>query len=142
MAISTVTDALKGKTVSFLSKRPDDAILYEGIIEGTVTKNIALGYFDIQSYNEAVVQADTTVPSNLDNLTFFLITITNTASPTGKETIAFANEWLKSGTLQLLDQSVQHTVLVYDTIDGDPSKIIQLLIDGGYKATIQSSTGT
>lgn len=142
MAVTSITDALKGQTVSFLSKRPDDPVLYQGIVEGTVTKNIAMAYFDIQSYNEAVIQADSTVSSDLDDLNFFLLTITNVTTPTGKQVIAFANEWLKAGSLQLLNLSVQHTVLVYDTLDGDPSKIVQLLIDGGYKATIVSSTGT
>lgn len=137
--ITSVTQANKGQTVQFLSKSASDDVLYTGTVEGMVSSDVASMFFDIQSYNESVIQSDSTVSSDLSALDFFLLRITNTDA-SSSSLIAFANEWIKGGSLAVVNQTVQYTFIVYDTPGSDPSQIVRLLIDSGYKAALVSTT--
>ena len=137
----TITESDKGSTVTFTSKRTDDPTLYEGVVEGIVSDSIAQAFSDLQSYNEAVILADSSVPTDTDDLTFFLLRLTAANTTTGASTvIAFANEWISPGSISVLAQTTIYTIDVYDSSDTDASTIIQILRNGGYKAKLVSTS--
>lgn len=137
----SITEDDKGSTVTFTSKNPNDPTLYEGVVEGIVTESIAVAFSDLQSYNEAVILADSSVSTDTSDLTFFLLRLSAANTTTGKSTvIAFANEWITEGSISVLAQTTVYTIDVYDSSDTDASNIIQLLRNGGYKAKLISTS--
>jgi len=135
---TTISAALLGKTVTFRSKNTLDEILWTGRFEGLVTAVIAQNYADLVSYNANVRLADTTVSADVTTLNFFIITLANTTGPAQK--YAFAEEWILSGSFEVIDQQTQVTVIVYDSPNADHGVILTALRAAGYNCYIASTT--
>ena len=122
-----------GSMITFRSKRETDTVVWRGVLEGKVSYLIARGYEDPRSYNEAVRQSEPTIPSDVTLLDYFLVTLDNSAEV--KETKAFAQEWIESGTLAIINPGNKVTILVQDPLS-NPNQIVSLLASAGYKSKI------
>ena len=107
-----VTEALIGKTVTFAAINPTDPTIYKGIIEGIISYNLIGIYgFDVVSYNAAVQRVITTV-GDVSVLNYFVIRLTNNQpTPTNR---LFANEWIASGSFDVLNNATIYNINVYD----------------------------
>ena len=134
-SIQYVTVTNLTQSVVFQSKNTTDVVEYSGVISGIVTYQEALQYFDVNSYNAAVQQADPTVgAASLNN--YFLIKINNGSGQIA--TYAFANEWISVGSFSVVDNTVIVNIAVYDAPANDHNQIITLLQANGFRAVITS----
>lgn len=128
-------EALPFKTVvTFRSKNANDATLWTGTL---ISRGIYESYDDdgsVQPYNEAVRQSDPTVSSDYTTLTFFELRIQNNG--TTRQAL-FAKEWLADGSLTVLSQTAQETVIVTDPY-ADSQRLLNYLRSGGYTAKLSS----
>lgn len=134
MAISAVKDIAQGTMISFRSKRADDTVAWRGILEMPIgTYRSVRGYGDQRPYNEAVRRVDPSVTSDITDLTYFLITLDNSAE--NDATYVFAQEWIEEGSLVAITPGNKVTIQV-DDVTSDPQSILSLLASAGYSCKI------
>lgn len=131
----SVKDIEPDSMITFRSKNANDPTIYRGVLEMVGTYKAIRGYCNPAAENQAVRQSDPTVPSDETTLTYFLITIDNDASQ--KTERVFAEEWILSGTLAVIDPGNKVTIRVDDP-KNDPLLIVSLLGSAGYKSRIIS----
>lgn len=135
MATNTITDEHKGKKVQFKSKSTKDTTTWKGTVEATATYSVAKLFGDLLAYNRAVQKTDSLV-GEVDTLDYFLIILDNNSGTS--QIVAFANEWIQEGTLDIIEEDVNVNIIVYDTSTADHSNILTVLREAGYKAVIKS----
>lgn len=129
----SVSDLDLGTIISFRSKRADDTVLWRGKLIGTGIYEYIRAISNPQPYNEAVRQSDPTVPSDVTLLNYFIIVIDNDASvPT---TQVFAEEWLETGSLTVINLNNKVKVQVEDPFS-NAQAIVSLLASAGYTSRI------
>lgn len=129
----SVSDLDLGTIISFRSKRADDTVLWRGKLIGTGIYEYIRAISNPQPYNEAVRQSDPTVPSDVTLLNYFIIVIDNDASvPT---TQVFAEEWLETGSLTVINLNNKVKVQVEDPFN-NAQAIVSLLASAGYTSRI------
>ena len=131
----TVDSTLNGKKISFQSKYSKDTTLWKGTVVGTATYAYAKLNADVLSYYSYVKKEDSTI-GDVDTLSYFIIILDNDSSV--QQTHVFANEWISSGTLQVIEEDITVTIEVYDTETANHNNIISVLKSAGYKAVIKS----
>lgn len=133
MQVMSVSDLDLGTIISFRSKRADDTVLWRGKLIGTGIYEYIRAISNPQPYNEAVRQSDPTVPSDVTLLNYFIIVIDNDASvPT---TQVFAEEWLETGSLTVINLNNKVKVQVEDPFS-NAQAIVSLLASAGYTSRI------
>lgn len=131
--MTTIALSMMGKRYTFLSKNPNDKVIYSGTIVGfcPLGKTGRYGNGNVTAYNQAVRQADGSVPSDVSNLSmFFVLELDNSNGPYVE--YVMAPEWIVEGSFTLLDTSVTVTVAVQDSESADHTGIIEALRDAGY----------
>ena len=128
-----IKDISIGAMIQFRSKNPNDITAWRGTLESVG------GYRSIQSrtnpapYHQAVRQVDPSVPLSEVDLTYFLITVDNSASQPTMQ--VFAQEWIEPGSLLEINLGTKVTIEVTDSV-GDSQAILSLLASGGYATKI------
>lgn len=124
---------MKGQQCSFRSINVNDPTTYTGTIVGiSVDSDIANNFTDIVSYNSASRLTNPSIPQDLTQLDYFIISISN---PSGdNEKIAFAEQWVDSGSFALISSNVKRTFTVYSTPDRTSQDIINILRASGITA--------
>ena len=133
MTVAALKDITNGETISFRSKDPSDLVDWRGTLESTGTFRSVRGYGDPRAQNERVRQVDPTVPSDVTELNFFLITVDNKSS--APQIYLFAEEWIVPGSLQKVALASQVSVRIDDPFS-DPVKILGILAEHGYSSKI------
>ena len=134
--MTSVSSITIGSTITFRSKDPTDTVVWKGTLETSSASYRAVrGFSNPAQTNERVRQVDPTVPSDYTTLSYFLITVENNASiPT---TVAFAEDWIVAGSLQVLTPGTQVKILVDDPANNSQA-ILSLLASAKYVAKIIS----
>lgn len=130
--VEIVTSALQGKKITFTSKSPNDTTVWRGTVEAVGGINFARSIYNPIPYNAAVRKVDPTI-GEVEDLTYFLITLDNNSSEV--QTRIFANEWIASNSLTVIDEVAEITIKVYDS-ENNPAKILALLKAANYKAVL------
>ncbi len=134
--MTTIKDIEPGSTITFKSKNATDLVTWRGTLESSGTYRSIKGYMsDPRAYNEAARQTDPSIPSDITELHYFLITVDNNA--TSPQIVVFAEEWILPGSLVKIDLAKQVTLKIDDPLN-DTQKILSLLAEGGYTASIVS----
>jgi hypothetical protein len=133
---TTVTESMIGQTCTFQSKNTNDTITYQGIIQAITTNIVAATFTDLVSYNAAVRQVDPTVPTDLTQETYIILTLTNAGVSTTN--VAFATDWMTPGSFQIISQDVSVNVVVYDASSSNHQGILEVLRAAGYSCYIAS----
>lgn len=137
MATLTVKDIAEGSSISFRSKNASDTTDWVGTLEIPVgTYRAIRGYTDPRAYNAGARQVDPTIPSDVSQLTYFLITVDNGAEQPTMQ--VFAQEWIEPGSLNVLTLGNQVTLMVEDP-NNNSQAILSLLASAGYKSQILPS---
>lgn len=134
-----VTAAMVGRECTFQSLNPNDTTTYIGTIESdTISARLAARDQNLPAYNSAVRQVDSSVDANVDNLSYFNISIADGTGGAG-EICAFAEEWVAPGTFQLTDQltEVDVSVLIPDTVT--PADVLAVIRNAGWQASLLTS---
>ena len=135
MTLLSIKDIVEGTVITFRSKNANDTVGWRGTLESIGTYRSIIGHGNPAAYNEAVRQSDSTVPSDLTSLTYFLITVDNDAnSPTMQ---LFANEWIEPGSLHQIALGNQVTIKIDDP-NNNTQAILSLLANAGYACKIIS----
>ena len=136
MTVTTVSTLTPGTTIQFRSKNPNDTTVWIGTLEIPLASyNAIKSWLNPKSYNEAVRQVDSTVPSDATTLSYFMITVSNNATvPT---TEIFAQEWIASGSLAVITPGNKVTIVVQDPANNTQA-ILSLLASAGYASTVIS----
>lgn len=135
MTTNTITEEHNGKKVQFRSKSTKDTTVWKGTIHAIATYAVAKVFGDLLAYNRAVQKTDPLV-GEVDTLNYFIITLDNNTG--SSQVLAFANEWIQEGTLDIIEEDVNVNVIVYDTSTADHNNILTILREAGYKAVIKS----
>lgn len=129
--MSLLTLDMKGETCTFRTISPKDTQTYTGVISGiAVDADIASRYTDLVSYNSSVRTANPSVSTDLDKLTYFILSITNATGDVQK--IAFAEEWIQDGSFKLLTTQVKRLFAIYSLPKTSAQDIIDLNRSAGY----------
>ena len=139
MTAPVITTSMIGKSFAFRSKNPNDAVVYEGRITSICDADDAGRYGNMTQYNQACILADSTIPSDINDLSmFFVVKLTNPTTTQNK--YAFAPEWIADGSWTSLDVAATVVIEVLDT-NTDHTLIISALASQGYpNASITSVT--
>jgi len=124
-----VTDAMIDTKISFLSKHPNDDVVWTGTVLGLVTYPIAKSYTDVVSYRGAVLAVDPLIPA-VDILNYFLLRLDDVE---GQPIYAFASEFIVDASLEALDPRVVVTIRVYDLASNIHTDILDVLRANGYR---------
>jgi hypothetical protein len=135
MSYSSIRDITEGSVITFRSKNPNNTAVLRGTLESIGTYRSIRAYMDPRSENEAVRQVDSSVSSDVTTLLYFLVTIDNDA--TNPTVIAFANEWIEPGSLNVVSLGNQVKILIDDP-NNDVQAILSLLANAGYACKIIS----
>lgn len=137
--MSIVTRDMKGQSCTFRSLAANDSNTYVGVIDSTgLSYDMAKGYCDAIPINAAVRLVDPTVTTDLDNLSFFSIKMSNASGTTVIK--AFAEEWLQPGSFTLLNQRVKRTFVIYADATTTASDIIAVNRSAGFDITEVTSS--
>lgn len=130
-----IKDIPEGSTITFRSKNANDTVVWKGTLEAVGTYRMIRSYLNPASYNEAVRQSDSAVPSDITTLTYFLITVDNDATvPTMQP---FAQEWVAVGSLAIISPGNKVRIEVSDPT-GNTNAILSLLASAGYASKVIS----
>lgn len=135
MPMTSVKDIDEGSMITFRSKNPNDTVLWKGTLESVGTYRSVRAYGNPDAYNKAVRQVDTSVSADLTDLTFFLITVDNNS--TDPVMRVFADEWIESGSLNIIDLGNKVKIQVDDP-NSNPQQILSILANAGYACKILS----
>lgn len=125
-----------GDEITFRSKNQNDTVLYTGTYQGFMGYSVIQGMLVPQAYNESVRQVDPSITSDYTKLNYIILIVDNNAdTPTP---VVMAAEWIADGSLTVLDQVLQVTVVVDDPFN-NPQNIVDVLTLNRYSAYIQSS---
>lgn len=130
---TNIKDIPQGSMVTFRSKSMSDPTMWRGVLEMVGTYRSIRRYTNPAAYNQAVRQTDPTVPTDETVLTYFLVTVDN--DQTEKTELVFAQEWIQTGSLVVIDPGHKVTVVVDDP-NNDPLLIVSLLASAGYSSRI------
>lgn len=133
MAITSIKDVPEGSLITFRSKDPSDLVDWRGTLESIGTYRSIRDRINPASRNEAVRQTDQTVPSDVTQLTYFLITVDNEA--TQPTMMVFANEWITPGSLHIITLNNQVSIQIDDP-NNDTPKILSILAGAGYSCRV------
>lgn len=129
--MSIVTLDMLNKECTFRTLNPNDTATFTGNIVGVgLTADLAQAYADLVSYNAAVRTVKPEVSSNLDNLTYFIISQTNSEGDLTKR--AFAEEWIQDGSFALLNQTVKRTFTIYSSASTTVDYILEVNKAAGF----------
>ena len=132
---TTVKEIEEGATITFRSKNPADLVVWRGTLESVGTYRSIRSHFNPAAYNEAVRQVDPSVPSDITTLTYFMVTVDNDA--TEPTMLVFAQEWIPSGSLAVLNLGNKVKIEVTDPLN-DTQRILSILANAGYATKILS----
>jgi len=133
MAVASIKDVPLEARIAFRSKNPKNTVLWSGKLIGISTLSGVRGYGNLQPENEAVRQIDPSVPSDTSLLTYFLLEV-HTQGQASK-IYAFADQWIKAGTLQILDTVKRVSLIVEDPFN-DPQRLVAYLASATYIAKL------
>lgn len=128
-----VSDVDLKSVITFRSKNPVDTVLWKGTLIGTGIYEAIRSIMDPRAYNEAVRQVDNDVPSDVTLLNYFMIIVDNGA--TTPTTMVFAEEWLESGSLAVINLANKVKLQVEDPFS-NPQQILSILANAGYACKI------
>lgn len=117
--------------ISFKTQHMSDNTVYEGIIVGFYTYDVAKTYYDLVPYYQVVKKSLPNI-APIETLTYFMLQYTQGDK---KAIFVCAKEWVLLSSLKIIELNQKFDIRIYNQPETEVQTILELLQSHGYSCT-------